>query len=228
MRNGMKVLNIVAIALFLCWGAVADDGAATQGDPYTANVCPVSGEILGTMGDPVTINVEGREIRLCCAGCEKTVRAKPAKYLAKIDAEMIANQTPFYPLDTCMISGKPLGDDIIDVIHNNRLVRFCCEGCPDQFAAAPAKFLAKLDRAAIAKQKDAYPVAACVVSGEKLSAHTSTLVDKVVGNRLVRLCCATCETQLSADPVKYLAMLSAGKVTSSGEGQDHNEGSDSK
>jgi hypothetical protein len=44
--------------------------------------CPVTGKPLGSMGPPVTINVAGRSIVLCCKGCEDAVRQSPEKYLA--------------------------------------------------------------------------------------------------------------------------------------------------
>ena len=48
-------------------------------------VCPVSGEELGAMGDPVKVVVKGRTVFLCCDGCEEALRADPDKYLKKLD-----------------------------------------------------------------------------------------------------------------------------------------------
>jgi len=49
-------------------------------------VCPVGGDVLGgSMGTPVKVTVEGREVFLCCKGCEETLREDPAKYFAKLD-----------------------------------------------------------------------------------------------------------------------------------------------
>ena len=39
---------------------------------------------LGSMGDPLTVEVEGRKVWICCAGCESKLKAKPAKYLARL------------------------------------------------------------------------------------------------------------------------------------------------
>lgn len=49
--------------------------------------CPVSGEPLGSMGKPVKMAIEGREVFICCAGCEDIVREDPDKYLRQIAAE---------------------------------------------------------------------------------------------------------------------------------------------
>jgi hypothetical protein len=49
-------------------------------------ICPVSGEPLGSMGKPIKLTVEGREVFICCAGCEDALREDPEKYFAKLDA----------------------------------------------------------------------------------------------------------------------------------------------
>ncbi len=53
--------------------------------PYPLDVCVVSGEKLGSMGDPVVLKHEGREVRLCCPGCIDKFKKEPAKYLKKLD-----------------------------------------------------------------------------------------------------------------------------------------------
>jgi hypothetical protein len=49
-------------------------------------VCPVSGELLGSMGKPVKVTVKGRTVFLCCSGCEAAINKDPDKYLAKLNA----------------------------------------------------------------------------------------------------------------------------------------------
>lgn len=51
---------------------------------YPAKKCPVSGEELGAMGDPVNVVIGAKLVKLCCAGCEKKVAAEPAKYVAMV------------------------------------------------------------------------------------------------------------------------------------------------
>lgn len=48
--------------------------------------CPVSGEKLGEMGPPVTIDYQGRKISFCCDSCIGKFKKDPAKYLAKLPA----------------------------------------------------------------------------------------------------------------------------------------------
>lgn len=50
-------------------------------------ICPVSGEPLGSMGKPIKLTVEGREVFICCSGCEDTLREDPEKYFAKLDQQ---------------------------------------------------------------------------------------------------------------------------------------------
>lgn len=47
-------------------------------------ICPVAGKLLGSMGEPVKLLVEGREVFICCEGCEDRLRSDPAQYFAKI------------------------------------------------------------------------------------------------------------------------------------------------
>lgn len=47
-------------------------------------ICPVSDEPLGSMGAPLKVTVEGRDVFLCCEGCKKALEEDPQKYLAKL------------------------------------------------------------------------------------------------------------------------------------------------
>jgi hypothetical protein len=48
-------------------------------------VCPVSGEPLGSMDKPIKVSAAGKTFFLCCDGCEKDVKADPAKVVAKLN-----------------------------------------------------------------------------------------------------------------------------------------------
>lgn len=49
--------------------------------------CPVSGEMLGTMGAPKKIDVNGQHVWICCDGCKDKLLANPDEYLAKLQRE---------------------------------------------------------------------------------------------------------------------------------------------
>ncbi|NOT31889.1 MAG: hypothetical protein HOP15_15695 [Planctomycetes bacterium] len=125
-----------------------DEGVIrAQKDTYPLATCAVSGEQLGSMGDPVELVVGTRLVRLCCKGCVKGVKKDPTKTLATIDAALISEQKKTYPLSTCLVSGEELGSEGFDYLHGVRLTRFCCEKCVSAFSKEPAKFLAALDKA---------------------------------------------------------------------------------
>ena len=87
----LPFLAIVAAPFAL---AQADQPAKAEAKDCCAPVataCPVSGETLGSMGEPfVYVHKEegkpDREIRLCCRMCLPRFKKEPAPYLAKLDA----------------------------------------------------------------------------------------------------------------------------------------------
>lgn len=57
---------------------------ASEVSKSTVELCPVSGEEMGSMGKPVSYTHEGKELKFCCSGCIDTFNEDPAKYLAKL------------------------------------------------------------------------------------------------------------------------------------------------
>ena len=53
---------------------------------YPLVTCPVTGAKLGSMGEPIDVEVQGRIVKVCCGGCVAAVKADPEKYLAMLDA----------------------------------------------------------------------------------------------------------------------------------------------
>ena len=51
------------------------------------HICPVSGEMLGMMGAPEKVEVNGQEVWICCDGCKDKLLASPDEYLAKLKKE---------------------------------------------------------------------------------------------------------------------------------------------
>lgn len=183
-----------------------DDAAA--GSPYPLNTCPVSGQVLGSMGPPIVMTHEGREVRFCCKGCIAKFDAEPDKYLKQIDEKIIAQQLASYPLTVCPVSEETLGEmgEPVNFVYNNRLVRFCCNGCKRGFKKDPAKYLATLDAAVVAAQTADYPLDTCVISGMKLGSMGAP-VDYVSGDQLVRFCCDGCITAFYKNPAANLEKI---------------------
>ncbi|MFT7541172.1 MAG: hypothetical protein ACI9K5_002139 [Gammaproteobacteria bacterium] len=119
---------------------------AAQLPHYPLETCPVSGEELGGMGEPINVITGTRLVRLCCKGCVKGHKKDSSKAMAKLDAAYIAAQLKHYPATTCLISGEELGGmgEPIDLLYGNTLVRLCCKGCVKGFWKNPQEHMAAL------------------------------------------------------------------------------------
>ncbi|HZW10417.1 MAG TPA: hypothetical protein VFF69_10985, partial [Phycisphaerales bacterium] len=180
--------------------------------PYPLGTCPVSGEELGSMGEPVVKVYEGREVRFCCDDCIGKFEENQAKYWREVDEEIIAEQLMHYPLATCIVSGHELTEEgdhaAVNVVYDNRLIRLCCADCEEDIEADPQAVMTKLDQAIADAQREAYPLQECLVSGEKLGSMGEPF-EIVYANRLVRFCCDGCLKDFHADPSAAMAKLDA-------------------
>lgn len=204
MKLIMSALAILAATTIIASPASAED--QRKGDPYTLSECAISSEALGSMGEPITLIHEGREIKFCCSGCPPRFEKDPAQYLSKIDEKIIAQQGSYYPLTTDIVTGAALGKDAVDFVYFNRLVRFASPDSVAKFEKDAATYLAKLDEAVIAKQKDTYPLDVCPIAEHKPEGDKEP-VNVVIANRLVRLCCENCRKDLYKDPVAVFSKI---------------------
>ncbi|MCF6285462.1 MAG: hypothetical protein L3K26_09760, partial [Candidatus Hydrogenedentes bacterium] len=101
----MLCLGIVATQAGV--NAYAEDADTPAPIPYILstcivsgeiNECPIAGETLVTLSDPLVKVYENREVRFCCAACIRKFESDPAGYFKKIDEALIKEQTPYYPL----------------------------------------------------------------------------------------------------------------------------------
>lgn len=215
MKTVFGVIAMLAVpgsAMAQQGGMVMKEKAAAgfKGDPYTLGVCVVSGEKLGD--ETVIKEYDGAEVRFCCEDCVASYEKNPEKYQKKIEAKVIAQQMPWYPMTTCVVTGEELKPssmgDPINYVYKNRLVRFCCAGCIKKFEKDPTRYLSKIDEQVIAQQIAHYPLQECVVSGESLGdTSMGGPIDRVFANRLVRFCCAGCVKKFKKDPVGYFAKI---------------------
>lgn len=60
-----------------------EDAAAVKAQ----RTCPVSGELLGSMGEPIKVDVQGRAVWICCDGCRQDLLDNPDQYLTKLDQQ---------------------------------------------------------------------------------------------------------------------------------------------
>lgn len=81
--------EVAATAADQLAGSIEDAAAKTAtDDAYPLDVCVVSGEELGSMGDPVNFVHEGVAMKLCCDHCLPKLKKDPAKYAAKVTAAL--------------------------------------------------------------------------------------------------------------------------------------------
>lgn len=200
-------MRYLALLALIAAPALGHADEKRVGDAYSLGTCAVSGEKLGSMGEPPVKVVEGREFRLCCAGCGSKL---DADRIAKVDAAMIADQQAHYPTDKCVISGAALGDSPVEFVAGNRLFKTCCNNCASKIKADPAGHIGKLDEAVKAKQGADYALETCPIGGEALGSMGEP-VEIVVANRLVKLCCAGCVKGVEKDPAAVLSKVDAAK-----------------
>lgn len=207
-------------------------------------ICPVSGKPLGSMGDPVAVDVNGQRVFVCCAGCVNAVKSDPAKFASgrpeitvtsatAADAELIARQK------VCPVMDEKLGGmgNPIKVMIGDKPVFLCCKGCVKKITAEPAKYLAMVygDGATTTQ-----PVAASAPTNLKISVSAATQADAaliarqqtcpvmdeplgamgnpikvMVGDKPIFLCCKGCIKKVQAEPSKYLAMVYGGDSSGS-------------
>ena len=67
--------------------ALASLSAEDRAVAEKQKACLVGGEPLGSMGAPVKVTVQGRDVFVCCEGCTDALRADPDKFLAKLPQE---------------------------------------------------------------------------------------------------------------------------------------------
>lgn len=134
----------------------------------TQEICPVTEFALGSMGKPIKVMVQDRELFICCEGCRKRLTDDPEKYFAVLDnkdiepvdpeeeAEIaealsalsdqdrkLAETQKFCPVADFRLGG--MGTPIkVDV--NGQPVFICCEGCRDSLVKEPEKYLAIVDK----------------------------------------------------------------------------------
>lgn len=186
--------------------AAVPGSAAASMDSYYLGTCAACGSVLGSRGEAVDAVHEHRRLRLCSAACLARFRADPESVIAHADRVMIADQSPHYPLATSIVSGRPLGDSPTEFIWGNRLFRVADASERDRVLADPARFIRLLDKEVLRAQAPAYGMPSkCPVQGDILPGDP--IIDIVVANRMVRVCCGRCVRVVRERPYQYLAMV---------------------
>lgn len=164
---------------------------------------------------------EGREVRFCCRRCEARFDGDPVAGLALMDAALIEDQLPLYPLETCLVMTDHAlpAEGAVNHIYKNRLVRFCCEGCIPKFEDDPEPYLRRLDEIVAEGQRPSYPMTDCVVAMHAVEGGEEGPVELVVGGRLVRLCCPGCLQEIARNPAEYVQMIDEARAAAEAEAE---------
>ncbi len=179
---------------------------------YPLTTCPISGRTLGEPGEPVNLVLDGVLVRVCCERCVASAREQAATVVDSVRAAAFARQLATYPLDRCIVSGRPLGADPVSTMAGTTLVRFCCQGCAAKFDAAPTTYLPKLatatDSAFVAINTTSAPTTCCV-TGKPLG---DTAVTFTAGGVSFTTCCAECQPKVEADPQTFARTRDAATI----------------
>lgn len=100
-------------------------------------VCPMTGQKLGSMGQPLKVKIGEEEIFLCCKGCLK-VKVDP-KHWATIHSNFAKAQ------QICPVMKQKLPENAKWTIVKGQIVYICCPPCTKKIAADPATYLGKID-----------------------------------------------------------------------------------
>jgi len=132
------------------WIAKIDAAVVAEQKPaYPLATCPISGEKLGSKGEPIDVVSGTKLVRLCCEACVPAYEKDVAGALAKVDKAWIEAQVATYPLDTCVISDEKLDSmgGVVDVLYGTKLIRLCCKGCKKAVDKEGPALVAKIEAA---------------------------------------------------------------------------------
>jgi len=232
----MKTILLTVAGLAAAFSLQAQDDAPTSKPTiekkwttiaaYPLDVCVVSGKAMKAP-KAKTFEAGGRTFKTCCERCQAKVEKDPAKFAEKLDDAIAAAQLASYPMTTCPLSHKPLGDKAKNIVLDGTLVRVCCGKCAAKAKKAPevgAKVVAQVEAARYAQQLASYKATTCPVSGEEIDPEDAT--DVLYGGQLVRFCCEDCIADFKKAPAKYLGKIAHESEDSKGSGaaSDGNEG----
>ncbi len=157
-------------------------------------ICPVTGEPLGSMGEPIKVRVGEQIAFLCCQDCQG--KQLDAAHWKTIQFNIAAAQ------GTCPIMGKPVTADMKSTVVNGRQVFVCCPPCIEKIQADPATALKKVtasyvshvtsERQAFSDRLQIAAQGICPVSGEKLGSMGKPIKVQVGESEVAFLCCQGC------------------------------------
>jgi len=189
----MKVIliTLMAVAMTAATGtAQTQPSSLTEADQLQIaiqKICPVSGEKLGSMGDPIKIKAGDQILYLCCQGCQS--KQLDAEHWATILENIAAAQ------QTCPIMGKPVDASMKSTVVNGQRIFVCCPPCIDKIQANPDAAIQKVHSNYLASVQDQLQFQAqgiCPVSGKQLGSMGAPVKVKFGEEEIGFLCCQGC------------------------------------
>ena len=101
-------------------------------------ICPVSGQKLGSHGDPVKATVGEQTVYLCCKAC--VGKDIPKENWTKVLQTMAAAQ------GVCPVMKRALPKKPASLVVDGRTVFVCCKPCIAKVQADPGKYVAVVDQ----------------------------------------------------------------------------------
>lgn len=157
-------------------------------------ICPVSGEALGSMGEPHKVKIGEQVAFLCCSGCQD--KELDVEHWRTIQTNLAAAQ------GICPIMGKPVDATMKSTVVNGQQVFVCCPPCIAKIQADIKGSLTKVnasyvafvarERQAKSDQLHATAQGICPVTGNKLGSMGAPVKVKVGEEEVAFLCCNGC------------------------------------
>jgi len=174
-----------------------DKSTLTKGDQLqiaVQKICPVSGDELGTKGDPVKIKAGEQIAFLCCKNCQS--KKLSAKHWKTIQTNLATAQ------GICPIMEKPVDASMKSTVVNGQQIFVCCPPCIEKIQADAKNSIAKVHgnyaayvakiRQAKSDQIHSMAQGICPVSGNKLGSKGKPIKVNVGKGETAFLCCKDC------------------------------------
>lgn len=87
----MTIVKVFLIALILGISGCGSGSSTSSKKPYVntdgypLDICLVTGEKLGSMGEPHVVKYQGKTVKFCCAACLKDFNKDAPKYMAVLE-----------------------------------------------------------------------------------------------------------------------------------------------
>ncbi len=139
MKSFLFTIGIIAAGLLSMASAQQPSQSASRDQVHIAvqEICPVSGQELGSMGPPIKVKIGDEVLFLCCKSCLQG-KVNP-KHWATIHAHFAKAQ------GICPVMKDKLPENPKWTIVDGQIVYVCCPKCIEEITADPKPYLRAVD-----------------------------------------------------------------------------------